>query len=94
MAAKTESAPAAAPPRPVVKISLVVNAAAPAAAIIPKTENIPSIEPKTSSATRLPDSRPMSSVVWIARTSQPRKGSEKTSEVTYGLSMLLPSGIL
>lgn len=75
MAANTESAPAAAPPSPVVKISLVVKAAAPAAAIIPKTENIPSMDPKTSSATRLPDSRPMSSVVWIARTSQPTRGS-------------------
>jgi uncharacterized protein YcbX len=56
-----------------VKICWGFKAAAAAAAIIPRTENIPSIEPKTSSATRLPDSRPMSSVVWIARTNQPRK---------------------
>jgi hypothetical protein len=80
VAAKTESAPAAAPPSPVVKICGIDKAAAPAAAIIPRTLNIPSMDPKTSSATRLPDSRPMSSVVWIARTSQPTRGYDKIRE--------------
>jgi hypothetical protein len=60
--------------------------------MIPKTENIPSIEPKTSSATRLPDSSPMSSVVWIARTSHPGKGSDERHGQARGLRMLLPFG--
>jgi hypothetical protein len=54
VAAKTESAPATAPPTPVAKIWTGMRAADPAAEIIPRTENKPSIEPKTSSALLLP----------------------------------------
>jgi hypothetical protein len=54
VAAKTESAPATAPPTPVAKIWTGTSAADPAADIIPRTEKRPSMEPKTSSALRLP----------------------------------------
>ncbi len=56
VAANTERAPAAAPPRPVVKICKVEREAEAATAIIPSTENIPSMDPKTSSAARLLES--------------------------------------
>lgn len=63
MAANTERAPAAAPPKPVANICKLVRAAEAPAAIMPNTENIPSIDPKTTSAARLPVSWAISSVV-------------------------------
>ncbi len=63
MAANTERAPAAAPPKPVVKICSVERDADAAAAIIPRTENIPSMDPKTNSEARLLASWVISSVL-------------------------------
>ena len=70
VAANTESAPAAAPPRPVANTCKLVRPADAPAAIIPSTEKIPSMDPKTTSAARLPVSWAISSVVWIARVGQ------------------------
>lgn len=74
VAAKTDRAPATAPPTPVANIWTGTSAADPAAEIIPRTEKRPSIDPKTSSALRLPVSSMTSSVLCTARLVQPGGG--------------------
>ena len=63
VAANAESDPATAPPRAVVNICWGWRSAEPAAEIIPRIASMPSMEPKTSSADRLPDSCATSSVL-------------------------------
>ena len=75
MAAKTDKAPAIAPPIPVVKISAGSKAALPAAAIMPRTEKRPSIDPNTSSADLLlPALSSRNSLLWMASLGQLRRG--------------------
>ncbi len=63
VAANTDRDPATAPPRAVVNICCGRRSAEPAADTIPRTASMPSMEPKTSSADRLPDSCATSSVL-------------------------------
>jgi hypothetical protein len=56
--------------------------------MIPKTENSPSMEPKTSSALRLPVSSTSNSVLCTARTGHPQRGT-RGHDLYLGMSMLL-----
>jgi hypothetical protein len=64
-----------------------MRAADPAADMIPRTENKPSMEPKTSSAPRLPVSSTTSSVLCTARKGHPRRACDMT--LFSGMSVLL-----